>query len=130
MLPNPLRQQPHSKRRWKFLISFSGFFFQVRPLYKSSHEKVSHRRRTAYVKKLDAGTKLLFFARKTNRFWRFRFLCRSGLIFHSWWDWGQVYSKTTTTKLLQKEQFFSVSIHFVLIQYKQLDSGEYSKNVT
>ena len=123
VLPNSLRQHPHFKRRRKFLISFSGFFFQVRALYKSSHKNVSHRRRAIYVKKCVTETKLLFFAQKTNRFWRSRFLCRSGLTFHSWWDWGQVYSKNNNNKTFTKGAILQCEHSF-------LDSGEYSKNVT
>ena len=112
MLPTSLRQHPHFKREWKFLVSFSGYFFKFAPC-------INLRIRKFHIADVQSMPKSVLqeqsccFAHKTNRFWRSRFLCRSGLTFHSWWDWAQVYSQNnnnnkTFTKgaILQCEHSF------------------------
>ena len=83
--------------------SVFSFVFQVRALYKSSHKKVSHRRRAVYVKKCVAGTKLLFLLIKPIAFDVLVFFVV--VVWHFIHDETEVKSilKTTTTKLLQKE---------------------------
>ena len=79
MLPNSLRQHPNYKEG-KFLVSFSGFFFQVRV-------RINPRIRKFHIADVEKQSVLQeesrCFAHKTNRFGRSRFLCRRGLTFHS-----------------------------------------------
>ena len=111
MLPHSPRQHPNFKKERKIPRQFFKFFSQVRALHRSSQKKVPHRRRR---KRSVMQEESCCFAHKTNRFKRSHFLCRRGLTFHLWWDWGQVYCKNNNNKTFAKEAIVQCTHSFRL----------------